>query len=56
MRWIKRYWYVIAFVLVNSAIATPVAADLDDDWCLDGNGGEYACCTYCLFFCDCTWI
>lgn len=56
MSWIGRYWYVIAFVLVNSAVAAPVAADLDNDWCSDGNGGAYECCTHCFFFCNCSWM
>ena len=56
MSWIKRYWYVGVFVLVNLAVAAPLSAGLDDDWCSDGSGEQERCCTICIIFCNCTLI
>jgi len=53
MRWITRYWYVFLFVLVNLAVGQPAHAALKNAACTDGDGGEFACCTTCWFFCHC---
>jgi hypothetical protein len=52
--WLKRHWIVLVLVLVNSALASPVAAGLDDDWCLDPERGAVPCCTTCIIFCYCS--
>ena len=56
MSWLKRYWYVGAFVIVNLAIASPAAAGWDDDWCEDGQGGQEKCCRSCWIFCECEFL
>lgn len=52
VRWVKRHYLVVCFVLVNLAIAAPVGAALDNDYCSD-EGTLTPCCTSCLIFCVC---
>lgn len=48
----RENWLIILAVLVNVAIAGPLAADLKDDVCVQ-NGHVVPCCTDCTFFCGC---
>lgn len=48
----RRYWLIIVAVLVNAAIAGPLAADWNNDVCFV-NGWYVPCCTDCTFFCFC---
>ena len=44
-------------ILVNLVIAADHAsAGFKNGLCSDGEGGAVACCTYCVFFCECTVI
>jgi hypothetical protein len=45
-------WLIIVAVLVNVAIAGPLAADWKNDICAV-NGHWVQCCTDCTFFCTC---
>ena len=52
LRVAREYWLIILFVLVNIAIAGPVAADWNNDVC-SVNNHYVPCCTGCAFFCSC---
>jgi hypothetical protein len=52
-RWIRRNWALLAFVLVNLAVAAPAHAMLGDDFCEDANGNAVHCCTLCIGVCQC---
>jgi hypothetical protein len=52
LRLVREYWLIIVAVLVNLAIAGPVAADWNNDICIVGNR-IVQCCTDCTFFCAC---
>jgi hypothetical protein len=53
--WIRRTGLILLFVLANVAIAAPVSAGLDNDFCADEGGGIVPCCTSCIFLCSCTY-
>jgi hypothetical protein len=48
----RDYWLIILTLLVNLAIAGPIAADWTNDICYV-NGNAVPCCTGCSFFCSC---
>ena len=52
--WIRRNCLLLLFVLANVAIASPVSAGLDDNFCQGDEGGVEHCCTGCIFFCHCS--
>ena len=57
MRWLKRNWMFVLFFVVNLAIvAQPAQAGLRNALCDDGEGGQFACCKSCIFFCACTFF
>ena len=53
MRWLRRYWYVPVFVIVNLAIASPADAGLRTATCSGPEGEEFGCCKTCWVFCGC---
>jgi hypothetical protein len=48
----RQNWILIAAVLVNLALAGPLAADWTNDVCFV-NGYAVPCCSDCAFFCTC---
>ena len=54
-RFLADHWVLVLAVVVNLAIAAPAeAVRWDNDVCADYQVDEiYACCTMCLFFCEC---
>lgn len=56
LRWITRHWTLVAFAVVNLAIAAPAGAAYDDDVCVEPDGGSAPCCTRCIILCECTLI
>jgi hypothetical protein len=52
IRIIRENWLIILAILVNVAIAGPLAADWKSDVCVV-NGRVVECCTDCSFFCSC---
>ena len=53
LRWIRRYWLLLVFALVNVAIARPVRATMGDNFCYDVDGSAHHCCTLCVGNCIC---
>ncbi len=46
---------VFVFLLLNIGIGAPLQARwLDDAVCESPGGGYEHCCSFCVFFCDCT--
>ncbi len=52
VRYAREHWLLAVAILVNLAIAGPVAASWDNDVCVV-NGQAVPCCTSCYFFCSC---
>jgi hypothetical protein len=48
----RENWILIAAILINLAIAGPLAANWTDDICYINNR-VVPCCTDCTFFCSC---
>jgi hypothetical protein len=55
LRILARPWVIIALtILANLAIPRPTEAYWENDICWDPDvGGVVACCTFCIFFCEC---
>lgn len=53
MQWIKKNWLIVAFVLVNLAVAAPAHAGWNDATCMGSNGETHDCCEICFIFCGC---
>lgn len=56
MQWIKKNWVIVAFVLVNLAIAAPADAGLKNSTCAGPGGEDEGCCRTCLIFCGCDFL
>jgi hypothetical protein len=52
LRFARDNWLIIVAVIVNIAIAGPLAADWKNDICYVNNR-VVQCCTDCTFFCTC---
>jgi hypothetical protein len=52
LRFARDNWLIIIAVLVNIAIAGPLAADWKNDVCYVNNRAV-PCCSDCTFFCTC---
>ncbi len=48
----RKYGFPLLFVAINLALAAPVSADWDNDWCREGTE-IIPCCTACFIFCQC---
>jgi len=52
VRFVRNNWLIIVAVLINIAIAGPLAADWKNDVCYVNNRAV-PCCSDCTFFCTC---
>jgi hypothetical protein len=52
VRLAREHWLIIVAILVNLAIAGPIAADWTDDICYI-NGKVVPCCVSCGLWCSC---
>jgi hypothetical protein len=51
---LKRYWFILALVLGNMAIAAvPAEAGLTNAWCDIPDAPPVLCCKACVILCRC---